>query len=283
VQRAEAGARVSAENTLALCATLEIRPEVVPSIPVPSADTLPHLEVLRSGLDKALGEYGERPLWRKADASPVLADALLRMGLPGDAAGFAEARERILRGMGRMSLAREIFEPLQFVWVLGLMAMPVVLMNLATDYSNERATIWPLIAAWAVLTIPLVLFMRRRGWAYSQLHPTSLPDIRSAGIVWDDLFPLEAALTREFLWVAEMAFGEVRVTRIRLDAIEDVKVVRTVDGFHSVTFWADGLPASCDETRSSIELKRLRDDEVRWLDRRFGTFAKALVWSPAMA
>ena len=282
VQRAEAGARVSPENTLALCAALDIQPTDLPAAPSTNTQTLPHLAVLRSALDAALAEFGERPTWQKTDASPVLSEALRHMGLPPDEDGFAEAARRIRRSRSKLDLAELVLFPVVLAWIIGFITSLACLFALLKGHSANWNMLGPAMAVWLVSSVPLVMIVLRMERAWRKIEPRRIPGVAHASVVASDLHPVEAALTRDFLWIARLAFGKAHVVRIRLDAIKDVTVHRCADGSHSARFLVEELPLMHDVDAPAFVLTRLRDDEAGWLDRRFGGLRKAAVWSPGM-
>jgi transcriptional regulator with XRE-family HTH domain len=283
VQRAEAGSRVSPENTLALCAALEIRPSAVPPTPTADAGTLPHLAKLRSALGAALAGSGERLIWQKADASPVLLAALGNMGLPQDADGFAEAERRIRRTKGMLSLSELALFPLVFLWCIGLIVFALHLPHFHKDLAGTWDKLGVALTIWLALTVPLAAALFRMSIVWEKVEPWRITVGADATVVASDLRPVEAALTQGFMWISKGSYGKAQVIRIRLDAIRDVTVSRSADGAHSARFLVEGLPVANDDDVQAFELTRLRDDEAAWLDRRFAGLKKAVVLTPSMA
>lgn len=286
VQRAEAGARVSSENTLALCAALDIRPADLPSAPVTAPDprTLPHLEVLRSELDGAVAEFGEPVVWRNGDASPMLMDALGHMGLQADADGFAEAERLIRRVKGRLDHAELLLFPLVLLWCVGFIVFALHLPHFLKDFSGTWERLGIALTTWLALSLPLAAALAWMANTWDKVEPRRMPGVAHASVVASDLRPVEVALTQGFLWIARRVSGKAQVVRVRLDAIRAVAVSRTVDGSHSARFHFEGLSLPHDDGDSwSFELTRLRDEEAHWLERRFAVLRKAVVLSPRTA
>lgn len=283
IQRVEAGARCSPENKLALCAALGIEVTDLPAGPPVGTGAMPHIAGLRRAIDEAVHDSGERPVWRKSDASDSVVQALGRMGLPGDGEGFAQAVRLVSRKCSWMEFAETLFIPFGFAWVLAMPAMPYLAVALAMDWQANWKPMLAWVVAWLLAGALLLPVMLRMQAANERIAPTGAEGLKAAGVVPSDIAPVEAAITQGYLWVARAVCGRVKVARLKTDVIRDVDVRYVADGLNSAVFEVDANPWMPECGESSIELTRLSDEEARWLERRFTSLRKVLVLRPQAA